>query len=295
MQYNFTRVPACEMCESTNFRYLGLRLNRSTGLRPRKAAGIGVPVKKCARCGLIYSDPRPTPLRIGDHYSLAAEDYFPPAHLAEQPPFDNSRFDGLVDLKPGMKVLDVGAGVGTKMIAFAKAGWDAWGVEPSESFVRYGVERLGLDSSKLLPQRLEEADLPDNMFDVVSFGAVLEHLVSPMAALRTACRVLKPGGIIYAEIPSSSSLLARLLNLYYRLSGTPFVTNLSPMHPPFHLYEFTHHSFLENGKIVGYELTRHNYWVPEIYNVPAFLKPTVRSVLERTDLGDGLTVFLKKL
>jgi SAM-dependent methyltransferase len=295
VRYDFTSVPSCDMCGSERRRLIGLRLNGSTGLRPRRASGVAVPVKKCLDCGLVYCDPRPTPVMLEDHYEMRAEDYFDASQLHDWDAFDNSVLNGLIDVRPGMKIVDVGAGVGANMIAFKKAGWDAWGVEPSASFVRYGVERLGLDSRQLLQQSFEHTDLPSDTFDVVNFSSVLEHLASPAAALVSACRIVKPGGLIMAGVPSSGSLLARLLNLYYRLNGTQYVTNISPMHPPYHLYEFTHRSFIENGKRLGYELARHQYWTPKIFNMPAKLEPVVKAMLGSGSMNDGLNVYLRRL
>ena len=295
MKYNLIEMPACNMCGSGRRRDIGLRLSGRTGLRPRKASGVAIPVKQCADCQMIYLDPMPIPINIRDHYDMKPENYFDEGHLQAWPAFDNNRLSEVMEFRPGMKAVDVGAGVGVHMISYEKAGWDVWGIEPSESFVRYGIDRLGIDPSRLLQQEFENNTLPSESFDLVSFGAVLEHLPSPARALEAACRLLRPGGIILADIPSSTFLIARLINLFYRLNGTPFVTNVSPMHPPFHLYEFTHHSFAKNGKRTGYELAKHQYWVTTLYNVPKRLEPWVRWALTKTGLGDGLRVLLKKL
>lgn len=295
MRYDLVKVPACNMCGSGSRRDLGLRLSGRTGLRPRKASGIGIPVKQCADCELIYADPMPLPVNIGDHYDMKPEDYFDEGHLREWPAFDNSSLSELLEFRPGMKMVDVGAGAGMHMIGFEKAGWEAWGIEPSPSFVRFGVDRLGIDPARLLQQQVESNTLPMDTFDLVSFGAVLEHLPSPAKALEAACRILKPGGIVLADIPSSRFLMSRLINLFYRLNGTPYVTNVSPLHPPFHLYEFSHRSFEKNGDRVGYKVAKHEYWVTTLYNVPKKVEPIVRHLLTKTGLGDGLRVYLKKL
>lgn len=295
MQYELVTLSVCDMCGSNNRHDVGLRLNGSTGLKPRKAYGVCIPVKQCADCELIYTDPMPIPVNIDDHYDMDPEDYFEETHLQEWPAFDNSSLSGLLEFRSGMKAVDVGAGVGMHMISLAKAGWDTWGIEPSANFVRFGIDRLGIDPSRLLTEQIETSSLPTNAFDLVIFGAVLEHLPSPAKALETALRILKPGGIVLADIPSSRFLLSRLINLFYRLNGTPYVTNVSPMHPPFHLYEFSHRSFEKNGERSGYELARHMYWVTTLYNVPKRIEPWVRSALARTGRGDGLRVYLRKL
>lgn len=43
--------------------------------------------------------------------------------------------------------------------------------------------------------------LPDNSFDVVILGEILEHLPDPLAVLTEARRLLKPQGIILATVP----------------------------------------------------------------------------------------------
>ena len=68
---------------------------------------------------------------------------------------------------------------------------------------------------------------------------MLEHLQDPAAALTRALGWLAPSGLIHVEVPSAKWLLGRLLNLATRGLGMDYVTNLSPMHPPYHLYEFT--------------------------------------------------------
>jgi SAM-dependent methyltransferase len=65
------------------------------------------------------------------------------------------------------------------------------------------------DLSKQLP-------FPDNTFDAVNLGDVLEHMENPGAALRELVRVSKPGGAILISTPLKGGLfkhIARLANL----------------------------------------------------------------------------------
>ena len=50
--------------------------------------------------------------------------------------------------------------------------------------------------------------------------------------------------------------------------GTNYVTNLSPMHVPYHLYEFDLKSFELNAKKLGYEIAHFEYFVCNIYKIP---------------------------
>jgi SAM-dependent methyltransferase len=47
---------------------------------------------------------------------------------------------------------------------------------------------------------------PDAQFDAIFFCHVLEHLLYPMNALTELQRVLKPGGLVYVEGPSTRAL-----------------------------------------------------------------------------------------
>jgi SAM-dependent methyltransferase len=141
---------------------------------------------------------------------------------------------------------------------------------------------------------LEEAVFEPDSFDFITFGAVLEHLPDPSAAIAKAMGWLRPGGVIQIEVPSAHHLIGRLINLYFRLAATTYVTNTSPMHSPFHLYEFTLDCFRKNGERLGYRVAEHLYMVCGIFHFPRFLHPLLRWWMARTDTGMQLTVYLRK-
>lgn len=105
---------------------------------------------------------------------------------------------------------------------------------------------------------------------------------------------LKPGGIIQLEVPSSRWLIARLVNLYYRLRGTRFVTNISPVHGPYHLYEFGLRSFALHGDRAGYDVAENRYLVCSIPHVPRGVHPPLGWLMERTGTGMQLSAYLRK-
>jgi SAM-dependent methyltransferase len=297
MRYEFRPAPACAMCGSGGASLLGLRLNTSQGLRPRRAQGIAVSVKRCRDCGLIYADPLPVPDRLADHYDLPPEDYWAavepwtPDYFARQVA-DAKR---LLPFTPGMKALDVGVGLGKAMRSLVHGGFDAWGMEPSEPFRTFAVEKTGVDPDRIQLAPLEEAVYPAGQFDFITFGAVLEHLVDPSAALERAFGWLRPGGLLHAEVPHSDWLVARLVNAWFRLMGTTYVTNISPMHVPFHLFEFTPASFGCNGRRLGYSIAEQRIDAWQIPHFPKLLHPLLRWVMARTGTGNQLTVYLRKI
>ncbi len=298
-RYTFEDISECEMCgePSASHKLMGQRLNQTQGLRPKKKEGISVSVKKCTHCNLIYSSPRPVPLNIQDHYGIPPETYWSPSYFqwsADYFATQIATLKKLMEIKPGMKALDVGAGIGKGMLSLSHAGFETYGFEPSLPFFERAISKMNIDPGKLKLGMIEDVDYPENHFDFITFGAVLEHLYHPAASIAKAMKWLKPGGIIHAEVPSSRWLIAKLINFYYRMAGTNYVTNTSPMHEPFHLYEFELKSFQKLGERIGFRTVEHEYMVCTVRNIPGPLKFIFRKYMEMTDTGLQLTVWLKK-
>jgi SAM-dependent methyltransferase len=296
MRYAFNPVAACDMCGSTNFAMLGMRLNTSQGLRPRRAAGISVPIKRCRTCGLIFADPQPVPDDLSDHYGLPPEDYWAGDAFTWTPDYfanEIAAAKSLLSFSPAMTALDVGVGLGKAMKSLAAAGFDAWGIEPSSAFRDKAISGMELDADRVQLAAVETAEFPDAHFDFITFGAVLEHLYSPSHALERALSWLKPGGIIQAEVPSSKWMVAKFVNAWFQMAGTNYVTHLSPMHPPYHLFEFGLRSFELNGHLLGYSVARHDYMTCQVLHLP--VKALFRRIMDATDTGMQLTVYLQKV
>jgi len=286
------------MCGSLPPRHkiLGQRLNQSQGFDPESKAGVSITVMKCRDCGLIFSNPQPVPFDIQDHYGLPPENYWETEYFKiNENYFDHqiATTKKLSQFKEGMKALDIGAGLGKCMISLKSAGYDVYGVEPSVPFYQKAIEKMNISSDKLKLGMIEEIDYPDNFFDFITFGAVFEHLYHPAVCLEKAMRWLKPNGIIHIEVPSSRHFIAKIYNTYYRLKGTNYVTHLSPMHVPFHLYEFTLKSFQELSKKLKYKIVAHEYNVCEIMHIPKLFHPLLRKYMKWTKTGMQLTVYLE--
>lgn len=297
-RYTFVDIEACEMCgaPAREHRMLGMRMNRSQGRTPRANPGIAVGVMQCHNCELIFANPLPIPADISDHYGLPPEDYWLPEYFKFDPAYfadEIATAKALLPFSPGMKALDIGAGLGKAMKSLEAAGFDAWGIEPSSSFRDAAIGRMGIDPGRIVNRRMEEAEFGPQ-FDFITFGAVLEHLYHPSEAIERALTWLAPGGVIQIEVPSSSHLIARFLNLYYRLAGTNYVSHISPMHPPFHLYEFGLKSFQAHGAKAGYRIVEHAFHQNEVLFVPIprLLHRPLSSWMRRTRRGMQLTVWL---
>lgn len=299
LKYIFKEVEECNLClnQTVGNKILGQRLNKSQGFNPKIKTGISVSVVKCSKCSLIYSNPQPIPVDIQDHYGVPPENYWKDEYFVNDPNYFSRQINEVkkfISFEKGMKALDVGAGLGKCMISLENAGFDVYGVEPSETFRNKAIEKMNIDSDRLKLGMLEEVDYDANSFDFITFGAVLEHLYDPAQSIKQVLRWLKPNGIIQIEVPSSKWLIPKIFNIYFKLRRTNYVTNLSPMHEPFHMYEFDLESFRQLATRLGFEIVKHRYEVCKIYYVPKFLHPILRWYMKKTDRGMQLTVYLRK-
>jgi 2-polyprenyl-3-methyl-5-hydroxy-6-metoxy-1,4-benzoquinol methylase len=126
---------------------------------------------------------------------------------------------------PGRRVLDLGCRDGALTVAYAE-GNDVVGVDADREALaeaaKLGIETVWAD----LDQPLE---LPDESFDVVVAGELLEHLRDPHQLAREARRVLRPGGTFVASVPNAYRLKGRLL----------FLLGRPPENDPTHLQMFS--------------------------------------------------------
>ncbi len=96
----------------------------------------------------------------------------------------------------GLRVLEIGCGVGTDGLQFTRAGAIYTGVDLTEAAIdlaRQNFESAGLRGECRVADA-ESLDFADETFDVVYSHGVLHHTPDIEAALREVHRVLKPGG-----------------------------------------------------------------------------------------------------
>lgn len=295
--YTFKPIERCSMCgdPTAGHRVLGRRLNKKQGRNPRKEKGVSTTVMRCTACGLIYSDPQPVPMSIDDHYGVPPESYWDPSYFSVPENYFTREVNISRELlgKGPLRALDIGAGLGYAMVQLEKAGYETHGLEPSAPFRDRAISKIGVDPQRLSLGTVEDATYPPASFDFINLCVVLEHIGDPGAALTRALTWLKPGGVIHVEVPSADWLIVRLTNLYYRLRGTDLVGNLSPMHPPYHLHEFTAESFRAHGRRNGYTVERHAHYVCPTY-LPKFLDVIARPVMAWTSTGMEVAVWLRK-
>lgn len=115
-------------------------------------------------------------------------------------------------VKPGSKVLEVGAGTGRYSVALAKEGYDVTALE----LVEFNLEILRKNAAgieNIVSRRGDAVDLgafADDSFDAVLLLGPMYHLfekVEQHRALDEAIRVTKPGGVLMAAFLSVYQIL----------------------------------------------------------------------------------------
>ncbi len=96
----------------------------------------------------------------------------------------------------GQSVLEIGVGLGTDHVQFARAGASLHGIDLTDKGVELVRRRLELEglSSELRVADAEQVPFETDSFDYVYSWGVLHHTPDTPRAVAEAIRVLKPGG-----------------------------------------------------------------------------------------------------
>lgn len=153
----------------------------------------------CRACGFLTYHPRPTPEDIDAKYRMLQREE---GNIGGRPDdtagaADAARarrvFDAVVRHAPAgtLDVMDFGGGDGKLLLPFLAAGHRCALVDYNVSPLA-GIEKVG-DTLTDVPG--------DRRFDVVICSHVIEHLADPGEHVEAFRRFLRPGGVVYGEVP----------------------------------------------------------------------------------------------
>jgi len=195
-------------------------------------------VVRCARCGLVRTNPQPVPEDLPKAYPPSYDVHVASVTVPDPPagrlrwglvnyrdyplgrkapavarlamwPWAGLRLRGrdFIDYLPYRgegRLLDFGCGTGRYVARMAAAGWHAEGIDPIPAAVAVGRE-AGLTIHE---GTLPGAALPEGHYDVITMWHVLEHVPAPLATLRAARDLLRPDGRLVVVCPLIDSLAA---------------------------------------------------------------------------------------
>lgn len=207
---------------------------------------------RCSVCDLIYTRDLPTSQQTSEIYNQAyQEDGLYDAHLKElemmvktgrsqQGFYRNRLFLNRFKPKSGEKLLEIGCGIGTFLVAAKQRGWQVEGVDISARALE--VSR-NIHELPVYRGILEELILPPNAYKAIVCWEVLEHLSSPRQFIKHARKLLRNDGLFVCSVPNSSDKVPH------------FVDRLGPASvPPVHLNFWTLASFKRFAELNGFRV-----------------------------------------
>lgn len=198
-QLSSETTTCCDLCRSSDKEII----------RDRDRHGDPLPSVICRNCGLVWTDPRPTPEQLRQFYAREYRLNYKglhepsPRHLYRAARVAADRYRRIRSALPAAsRIADVGAGGGEVVYVLRAMGHDATGLEPNEGYARFAAETLGLPVSTGFWQ---DAAIEPESLDAVTIFHAVEHLESPGDAVARFREWLKPGGILVVEVPNSEA------------------------------------------------------------------------------------------
>jgi SAM-dependent methyltransferase len=200
-------------------------------------------VVECASCGLLRTNPRPTPESMSFYYGAGYLPYHssrPRARLGAELVDRLLLVEAVPPLPPG-SMLEVGCASGGFLRRMARRGWRVTGIERSEEAAG-ACAALGY---RVHAGTLETAPDGCGEFDLVAAWMVLEHLHDPVGGLEKLHAWTKPGGWLALSVPNAACRERRW-----------FGDAWFPLHLPNHLFHFTPATLRRTLERAGWEVQR---------------------------------------
>ena len=108
----------------------------------------------------------------------------------------------------GARLLEIGCGMGTDLLQFARGGARCTGVDltpRSVEITRHRFRLYGMDGAFMIADG-ERLPFASESFDVVYSNGVLHHTPDTAGAIREVHRVLRPGGVARVMLYHRNSL-----------------------------------------------------------------------------------------
>ncbi len=190
-------------------------------------------VVRCRTCSLVFVSPRLSADALQRLYDApsyfeggvyGAQSTWSPAMVLQRS-WMAGRLSAISGLRPPPgRLLEIGSGYGLFLDRAREAGYDARGVELSETAAAHATSRLKVDVF-----RGHLAQAPADEADVICFWDTLEHVPDPVAFLREVRRRLAPGGLFALSVPNVGSVPARALgSRWWTLKPEQHIWHFSP-------------------------------------------------------------------
>lgn len=213
--------------------------------RPERTLN-GYTLVRCRACGFVYVNPQPTAEELHAAYADRDPETLLKLYAQAMTPVRVAELDALLAKlerrlpTPPRKLLDFGCGAGYLVERALKRGWDAHGLEAGK-WAKPAAEARGVTTVQV--GSLTDGLFPAGHFDVVTAKQVLEHIPDVKAELAHVRAALRPGGLLYADVPNYRCLSVVLGRDDFELNT-----------PPQHLNYFTPRTLTRLLKACGFDV-----------------------------------------
>ena len=191
----------------------------------------GYDVAVCDACGCGYADGIPDQ-RAFDRYYREMSKYEYHQREGAESEFDQRRLAIIAAIvaphvqHPGARILDVGCATGRLLANLRQLGFpNVVGLDPSPACATAAARLYGIDVRTMT---LAELGATAERFDFVILVGVLEHLCDLDEAFVHLRTLLKPGGLLYVEVPDATAF-SDWPNAPYQDFSTEHINFFSPV------------------------------------------------------------------
>jgi 2-polyprenyl-3-methyl-5-hydroxy-6-metoxy-1,4-benzoquinol methylase len=211
----------------------------------------GFQIVKCRDCSFCFVYPQENHQNIAERYD--SESYFN-TEFVQKFGYGNYIHDHyLAELwfkqlleriyrfspPPGL-LLDVGCALGYFLAQAHTSGWEVQGLERSQFAVQYAQNQFQLN---IHHGTLENNQLQEHEYDIVTMFDVLEHVLDINIALKEITRLVKQGGLLVLTTPNEGGLSRKIMRKYW-----------FHFKPYEHTYYFSEHSLRQFLEKYGFEV-----------------------------------------
>ncbi|WP_375579709.1 class I SAM-dependent methyltransferase [Marivirga tractuosa] len=198
----YEKLNECPVCSASN-------LKNHLVVKDHSVSQESFNIMLCDNCNFQFTNPRPSEEEIGKYYQ--SEEYISHSDKANSPinfiyklarkyalASKRKLINSVAKEKKG-RLLDYGCGTGYFLETMKENGWKTYGLEPNEQ-----ARKIANTKSKV-KESLEELNLKNKKFDIITLWHVLEHIHNINDTIKVLKTILKEKGKIVIAVPNIES------------------------------------------------------------------------------------------
>lgn len=200
-EYSFEEI-SCPLCNDVDMELLS----------EKDRYGLYMPVKICRICGLIQTNPRMTRESYFSFYGQEQKKlyvgkeslsggYFEKQYNRGKEIFNYIEWETNTPVKD-CRILEVGCSSGGILLYFKENGNEIIGCDLNEPYIKYGIEKYGLDL------RLSDIGSLNLTYqpDIIIYSHTFEHILEPIKELKILQKLAGEKTLLYIELPGIKNL-----------------------------------------------------------------------------------------